>query len=59
MIVYRIVKIELAKTYYVILDNVSDTSSRLFASWSDAWDAMAKAVGDAPEGTQVFARNIT
>lgn len=58
MIVYQIKQITLGKTYYAIFDNVSDTSSRLFASWSDAWDAMAKAVGDAPEGSQVFARNI-
>ena len=58
MIVYQIKQITLGKTYYAIFDNVSDTSSRLFASWSDAWDAMAKAVGDAPDDAQVFARNI-
>ena len=58
MIIYEIKTITLTKTYYAIFDNVSATSSRLFESWSDAWDAMAKAVGDAPEGSQVFARNI-
>ena len=56
---YEIKSLDLGgSTYYAIFDNTSRPSSRLFASWSDAWDAMAKAVGDAPEGTQVFARNI-
>jgi hypothetical protein len=56
---YEIKKVDgLKMAYFVVVDNVNDTSSRLFASYADAFQAMMKTVGSAPEGVDVPAYQI-
>ena len=56
---YEIKKVDgLKKAYFVVVDNVNYTSSRLFESYADAFKAMEKAVGSAPEGVDVPASQI-
>ena len=56
---YEIQKVDgLKKAYFVVVDNLNDTSSRLFASYADAFEAMMEAVGSAPEGVDVPASQI-
>ena len=56
---YEIKKVDcLKKAYFVVFDNINDTSSRLFESYADAFEAMMKAVGSAPEGVDVPASQI-
>lgn len=46
------------KMYYAVFDNDSDTSSRLFKSYMDAWDAMVRAINEAPTDELPHAHNI-
>lgn len=56
---YEIAPVQIGQTtYYAVFDNQSDTSSPLFMSWSDAWDALSDRVIDAPDDEPVFARDI-
>ena len=59
MLFYEIKPIQMGrKTYFAVFDNESDTSSRLFKSYMDAWDAMVRAVNQAPDDEPPHARNI-
>ena len=56
---YEIQKVDgLNKAYFVVVDNLNDTSSRLFASYADEWIATMKTVGSAPDGVDVPASQI-
>ena len=56
---YEVKKVDgLKKAYFGVVDNVNDTSSRLFASYADAFQAMMKAVGSAPDGVDIPASQI-
>jgi len=56
---YEIAPVQIGQTtYYAVFDNQSNTSSPLFKSWSDAWDALSDRVADAPDDEPVFARDI-
>ena len=57
MKLYTIKTLQLgSREYFAVFDNESDTSSRLFASFKDAFNALAKAQENEDEG--VNARNI-